>query len=63
MMQIWMVEQPGYGTVCAVGMRLTRRQAEGKAEFERSIGNHMVARPATSDELNPPQWIEEECDD
>jgi hypothetical protein len=44
-------------------MNLTQGQAENKVENEKRMGYTMTCRAATAEEINPPQWIEEECDD
>ena len=64
MPDIWVVEQNGT-VVCGVGMKLTRWQAQNKVENEtfHETRSSWRARPATDEEINPPRWIEEECDD
>jgi len=56
----WVVECNGV-VVCAVGMKLTRSQAENKVANER-LGSWR-ARPATKAEINPPEWSEPLCED
>jgi hypothetical protein len=61
----WVVTQNGV-VVCGVSLCLTRWQAENKVENEKRRlmpCSYWEARPATKEELNPPKWVEEECDD
>lgn len=55
---LWVVMQNG----CVI-MKLPRSQAKNKVANENRMGFVMNARPATPEEINPPKWVEEECDD
>lgn len=58
----WLVTQNGV-VCCGVGMKLTRQQAENVVDNAKRDGCFMEVRRATKAEINPPIWIEEECDD